>query len=260
MKKNNTLSNYIFAAISTSLCFNAAQAATWSDTNVEILQGGSDVYDFGTGDFDTTMTTITLEHASGWEYGDNYFFVDIYKENTSAPDDSTTVYSEYYTNLSLSKITGKSFSAGIIKDVALHGGINAGNDFQVLTYGINLNLDLPGFSYAAVSISVYDDVAGAVHRADGDKSYIVTPVWGFPFEIGNTKWMFDGFVDFIGERGGSTKSSILAQPHILFDLGHSLFDDAGKLYIGLEYSWWKNKYGLDLPIERHPQFMIQYNL
>tara|TARA_R110002167_G_scaffold66988_1_gene189374 strand:- start:285 stop:1070 length:786 start_codon:yes stop_codon:yes gene_type:complete len=261
MKKNNTLMNCLFVALTSSISFNAAQAAIWGDTNIEILQGvSSDVYDFSTEDFDTTLTTITLEHASGWEYGDNYFFVDIYKEDTSAPDDTTTVYSEYYTDLSLSKITGMSLSKGIFQDLTLHAGLNAGNDFQAAIYGIRTDWNLPGFSYAKVSFSVYDDIAGAVHRADGDKTYIVTPVWGLPFEIGGTKWMFDGFVDFIGERGGSTKSSILAQPHLLFDLGHSLFNDAGKFYIGVEYSWWKNKYGIDLPTEKNLQLMIQYTL
>ena len=48
----------------------AAQSASWSSTNVQILHGTT--YEVGRRE----RGIMTLEHASVWAYGDNFFFFD----------------------------------------------------------------------------------------------------------------------------------------------------------------------------------------
>ena len=43
----------------------------WITSNVQLLHGGN----FELGDKD--RTTVTVEHANGWKYGKNFFFVDV---------------------------------------------------------------------------------------------------------------------------------------------------------------------------------------
>ncbi len=53
------------------LTVNSVSAETWSNTEVQ-LQAFGELERVGTGGTADT-TIITLQHAGGWEYGDNFF-------------------------------------------------------------------------------------------------------------------------------------------------------------------------------------------
>ena len=58
----------------------SGQAAEWSNTEVHLQIGNLDVPSFaGGGSADHVI--YTLQHASGWKYGDNFFFVDVLDSN-----------------------------------------------------------------------------------------------------------------------------------------------------------------------------------
>ena len=85
-----------------------AYAATWSSTNVHYLYGWN---------FEPTLSkedhgTVALEHASGFAYGDNFFFLDVsngvLEDNTVA----STLYGQWNPRFSLSKITGMALAMG----------------------------------------------------------------------------------------------------------------------------------------------------
>ena len=57
------------------------------------------------------------------------------------------------------------------------------------------------------------------------------------------------------EFGNHVKSWILAQPQFRLDLGKALAGAAGRLFIGLEYQYWRNKLGTDND-ESLPQFLL----
>ncbi len=79
----------------------SAQAADWSDTEFHLQIGNLDAPAFAGGGSARHMI-YTLQHASGWTYGDNFFFVDIVdSRQPGAPD--MDFYSEAYANLSLGK-------------------------------------------------------------------------------------------------------------------------------------------------------------
>ena len=41
----------------------------WTASNIQLLYGSD--FEFG----DRDRTTVTVEHANGWKYGQNFFFV-----------------------------------------------------------------------------------------------------------------------------------------------------------------------------------------
>lgn len=256
---------YTCLTLATGLGSHASQGADWSLTTVQFLNGANnETIDFtlpGGPGAGATQDTITLEHVSSWKYGENYFFVDFYQRDNEDGSEETTVFGEYYSNFKLGKIFGKTEPiAGPLTDVAIQVGTNWGNDIQWITYGLNTYWNIPGVAYFSLAVAAIEDTKGPVHQAGGDTGFQITPVWSVPFDIGNTKWQFNGFVDYISDRGLNTEDQILTQPKLLFDLGHTLFNDTGKLFVGIEYSYWKNKFGLDLPTERNPQLMIQWNM
>jgi len=219
----------------------------WTSSNVQLLYGS----DFELGDPD--RTTVTVEHANGWKYGQNFFFVDVITHN----DIGVEVYAEAYSYLSFNKITGTEMSLGPIKDIALLAGINISNKpendhFKAYLAGLSFDLSNKHFDYLQLDIAAFksDDVSNRYGLQ-------FTPVWSYPFAIGSANFKFRGFADF---RTANTNNSgnfhILAQPQVLLDIGELAGQKKETVYIGTEYTYWHNKFGIKDVEESVVQAMI----
>jgi hypothetical protein len=82
-------------------------------------------------------------------------------------------------------------------------------------------------------------------------------VWSFPFTLLETKFKFRGFLDL---KNGSTNAAgnitMLAQPQLLMDVGDLLNAQADVFFIGMEYSYWVNKFGIEGVDESAVQGML----
>ncbi len=227
------------------------QAAEWSTTNVQLLYG--DGYELG----DNAMAIMTLEHANGWKYGDNFFFVDV----SNPLDKGTGFYGEFSPRLSLGKISGKDLSFGIVKDVLLAGTLEMGEDLRAYLVGVGFALDLPKFAFADVNL-YYRESERDWLAEQTDAGAQVTIDWLLPFELGGQKLAFEGFADYAwGEKGGSAPKAdnLVAGPRLLIDAGN-WFGAPGTLQIGVEYQIWRNKYGVKGFDEDIPQAMVKWTM
>jgi len=186
----------------------------------------------------------TLQHASGWKYGDNFFFVDVVDSRQPGSPD-IDFYSEAYANLSLGKITGGRVGAGLVSAVGLIGGFNWAADANVRKYvaGIRLALDLEGFAFANLDIAaLVDDSEGFASGGAPaeDNTVLVDFNFARPFKIGNADFSIEGHIEYVGERtnefGGTVESWILAQPQLQWHLND-------RIALGIEYQLWMNKLG-----------------
>lgn len=259
MKIKNIVAS--LALTSSVLLSTGTLAETWSSTEVH-LQALGELERVGTGGTADT-TIITFQHAGGWEYGDNFFFVDHlrYSVNDDANfpvDDSSEFYGEWYSNFSLGAITGNDMSFGIVKDVGIVAGLNFAPevDSSWILPGVRFALDLPGFAFAQVDVTSYIHQGGGSADSsvftvvDEDSSFMIDFAWAYPFKIGNTSWSVEGHLEYIDGRQQTSnfgtselESWILFQPQIRLDLGEALGNKAGKLFVGIEYQYWKNKLG-----------------
>jgi nucleoside-specific outer membrane channel protein Tsx len=228
-----------------------SQASEWSTTNVQLLYG--DGYELG----DNSMAIMTLEHANGWKYGDNFFFLDV----TNPTAKGTSYYAEFSPRLSLGKITGKEMKFGIVKDVLLAGTQEMGEDLRATLLGVGLALDLPKFAFADLNLYYRKS-----HRdwlaAQTDGGAQLTIDWLLPFNLGNQKLAFEGFADYAwGEKGGSAPKAdnLVAGPRLLIDAGN-WFGAPGAVQIGVEYQIWRNKFGVKGFDEEIPQVMIKWTM
>jgi nucleoside-specific outer membrane channel protein Tsx len=233
-----------------------AEAADWSSTNVQLLHGTSYADDFGIDD--EKKTIFTFEHADGWKYGDNFFFVDVSNPET----EGTAYYAEFSPRLSLGKLAGgEPWSFGIVKDVLLSGTIEMGQDLHANLLGIGLALDLPKFAFADFNLYArksYRDFAAE----DTDTGWQITIDWLLPFNIGGSKWAFEGFADYAwGEEGGSApkEDNLITAPRLLVDIGDA-WGAPGHLQFGVEYQIWRNKFGIDGVDEDVPQVMVKWTI
>ena len=248
-------------ALTAALNAPMVSAEIWGNTEVQ-LQALGELERPGTGGTADT-TIITFQHAGGWEYGDNFFFMDYsrYSVNNDANfpvADSSELYGEWYSNFSLGAISGNDLSFGPVKDIGVVAGFNFAPevDSAWVLPGVRFSLDLPGFAFAQI------DVTGYIHQGGGsadspvftvvdeDSSFMVDFAWAYPFKIGSTSWSIEGHLEYIDGRTqvnnfGTTEleSWILFQPQIRLDLGEVLGQKAQRLFVGIEYQYWKNKLG-----------------
>lgn len=133
----------------------------------------------------------------------------------------------------------------------LAGELNVSPVGNIYLYGIGFNLKLPGFAYFGLNLYVRD------MRTISGKSYQISPYWSLPFTVGSLKMTFDGFLDYAGHEG-NTVANLLTQPQLLVDIGN-MWGAPNTLYAGIEYQYWKNKYGVDGVNESLPQAMVKWN-
>ncbi len=197
-----------------------------------------------------TQHTLTFEHASGWTWGDVFMFVD-YKWNESQDDHDAgrTYYGEFSPRLSLGKVSGTDMSFGPIKDVLVAFTYERGED-EVQNYllGPAVDLAVPGFDRFAIN-TYYRKPDGIRNKASGQ--WQITPTWAMTVPVGNSDILFDGYIDWVVNDAGNEGSAdyqsknLHINPQVKYDLGKAVYQKAGQLYVGIEYDYWSDKYGID---------------
>lgn len=226
----------------------------WTNTEIQYLHGSNYQQPFNSNAIGQSIITVT--HSDGWKFGRNFFFMDTLFTENGQPS-QTDVYGEAYSSLSLGKILGKDLSFGIFKDVNATIGVNAGerldnskSDVRIALYGATIDFNLPFFAFFTVDILNHVPLEPTMQGA----SVQITPVWNLPFSIANTKWSFEGFLDFIGSKNNASYN-VLTQPQLRLDVG-DLVGESGHFYAGIEYQYWHNKYGIKGLNESVPQALL----
>jgi nucleoside-specific outer membrane channel protein Tsx len=259
----STMLGAILALLASShpaLAQGESQSQGFSSWNAQLAYG-TEFHQPGTSR-DVAMVIGTLENTTAWSWGSSYFFTDILQSDGSDRH-AREVYAEWYPSASLSKLSGASLAAGPLRDISATLAVNAGTKSTgaaplVILPGLTFDLNLPGFRFFSIGAYAYVD-RGRISGADNgchSTSYQVTPAWSLPFSIGAVKLSFDGFADFIGSHGQCARQ-LLTQPQLKVDLG-ALRARPGKLYVGVEWQRWDNKYGIEGLDENLPQLLAQW--
>ncbi|MDH4185297.1 MAG: nucleoside-binding protein [Nitrospinota bacterium] len=244
-----------------------ASAASWSVNELHYQRGDLLTPSFAGGQKSAT-DILTFQHASGWEYGDNFYFIDFLRDDKKDGFNDYDFYCELYVNFSLGKIFGVGLAFGPIKDIGLLAGVNAGADANVLKFlpGIRISWDISGFAFLNLDMAAYMEagpgIASGGALAESD-SYYVDINWAYPFHIGSHGFSIEGHAEYIGKRtnelGYDVEGWILAQPQLRYDLGGA-FNAQGKVFIGLEWQYWMNKLGDGASDENQVQFLFVWRL
>lgn len=236
----------ILPFLASLIFFSTSEAAppSWRASNFQVLFGNQ--YEIGP----ATRESITIEHASSWRWGESYFFTNVFNRR----DVGTELYAEFYPRLSWQAVTGSRPTVPFLTDMSLVAGINAGNlprqdPFTAYLAGIGFKFDAPMMDYLKLDLMAF--------KSDNIKTtgIQVSPIWGMQFELGRSRFLFKGFLDWQSHRATGGEETVLTQPQLLLDIGH-FYGHTNQFYAGVEYSYWYNKFGIDGVIERVPQAMI----
>ncbi|MFL9811953.1 hypothetical protein D7241_01710 [Stutzerimonas sp. VN223-3] len=220
----------------------------WQNNSLTYLYGKDFKVDAG-----EIQQTVTFEHASGWSWGDMFLFVDNKWYNGLTGNDGHTYYGEFSPRLSLGKITGQEMSFGPIKDVLLaatyeRGESTDGVPNQNYLLGPAVDLAVPGFDRFNINV-YYRKPDGTTGKPSGQ--WQITPTWAMTIPVGKSDILFDGFIDWVVNDAGSERrgdfvsKNLHINPQIKYDLGKALDGEPGKLYVGIEYDYWSDKYGIE---------------
>ncbi len=211
----------------------------WSDFSLSLLKGS----DYEVGDADRDV--LTVEHVSGHNWGDSFFFVDRLKSDNG----DTETYFELSPRVSLSYLTGSKMSAGIVKDVFIattwEGGQSGAGGFDNYLVGVGLSLDVPGFQY-------FDANIYSANNDGGNDDEQLTLTWGVPFSLGTTDFLYDGFIDHTNSDIKETNFT----SQLKWNVG-KLVKSASPIYLGIEYSYWNNKFAIDGVKEKNVALLLK---
>ncbi|ARU90715.1 outer membrane protein OmpK [Pseudomonas sp. M30-35] len=209
-----------------------------------------------------SQSTFTFEHASGWVWGDVFYFIDyINADNTQSrgsfsnntfkqKEHNTFYYMEFSPRVSLSWLTGQDLSAGPLKDVKAaftYEKGEGGPGTENYLYGLGFDWNVPGFAFFQTNlyqVKINKQVFFADSNSNGYTTQL-TVAGAYPFTIGDQDFLIDGFLDWRAPSDeAGTQTSVGSSIQIKWDAGKALFNQERKLYVGTELNMWHNKYGV----------------
>jgi nucleoside-specific outer membrane channel protein Tsx len=241
------------------------QAADWSDTSLSWRYGNSFREPYNTEDISKHILALT--HASGYKYGSNFFNVDFLMSDKKDPaslsqsSGAQEAYIVYRNTLDFGKIQGKDIKFGAVRGVGLTLGfdVNTKNDVgynsrkRMLVAGPTLMWDVPGFLNTSLLIleesnapsGAFAPISGVTGRYHYKTHPMLTAAWGIP--VGQNL-SFEGYANFIASKGsdevgGDTAAETNIDMELMFDVGAATGGSKNMFKVGLEYQYWKNKFG-----------------
>ncbi|MBM7062880.1 nucleoside-binding protein [Pseudomonas sp. UL073] len=258
---NNTLKS---TALLTLLAAGGdAMALEWMNNSVGFRYGKEFTNPNNPNDIAKRIYSFT--HASGYQYGSNYFNLDVFLSDSNDPRKGTDhggseVYGVYRHQLFASRVFDRKFDNALVKDYALTLGFDANRNNNLasakkraLVFGPTLKLNTAGFTDFSVLYykeKNHSGIPNAKHPDHTfDATYMLSLAWMRPFEIGGHAAKFQGFVNHVGDKGEDYNDKDTA-PETLMRAALMVAARPGKnvkpnLYFGVGYEYWHNKFGVD---------------
>lgn len=214
----------LLGALSLSLQANTV----WQDVRVSALDGNN--YRLGSAE----RQIYTFEHAGRFSWGDSFFFLDHIRSRHGDRDN----YAEWAPRYRLDGLSSR-LGSSLFPRFYLASTLEMSSQATHKLLGLGTDVVVPGFSF--VQVNLY-------RRLNEDKAdnWQTTISFGRPFELSGQQLLWDGFIDWF-----STSTDQRASVNFTSQLKWLLSPLLGieqKLYLGIEYVWWRNKFGLaDLP-------------
>lgn len=217
--------------------------AAWQDFSVTLLRGTGYTVDYSLRSDDSTRDVITVEYAAGYAWGDLFTFVD-----RLASDRHQELYWELQPRVALTPWLGEANTpVGPVEDYFLATTLEVANfddpdslsassgSFTNVLVGLGISWNVPGFRY------MHSNVYRAINEAEAN-DYQLTLAWARPFVFGEHRFLYDGFIDW-SSSARDHRASLNWTSQLKHDAG-ALWDSPETLYWGIEYVYWRNKFGI----------------
>jgi nucleoside-specific outer membrane channel protein Tsx len=241
-------------------------AANWSDTFVGYQYSNQfrDPGLLGT----QVKNRLELSGAAGWDYGTNFFDVNMLSATKSAPANTSTgqpapgapgnteVYVVYRSSFDLGKIFKTNLGFGPVREVDFTVGFDFDSQDNHFASNKKLMMAGPQFGFD-VSHGFWNLGIGACREAnyngvvqqevDFRTQFIVWTAWHKGFDLG-VPVTFKGWMNYVGAKGKDgfgvdTKPETVGDLYLLADISSLFGRKPGAIFIGPGFEYWNNKFG-----------------
>lgn len=236
------LSIALFLSLPAMLSSAQAQA-NWQDFSITLLHGSDYTVDYSLTTDDSTRTVITMEYAAGYGWGDLFTFID-----HLASAHHQELYWELQPRVALSPWFGAPPAfASAMEEYFIATALEVANfddpdgltpssgSFSNHLLGVGASWKAPGFHYLHTNIY-------RAFNGEEDDDYQLTIVWAKAFSIKGHRFLYDGFIDW-SSATADHHASLNWTSQLKHDIG-SLMGKPNRLYWGIEYVYWRNKFGI----------------
>ncbi|MEA2738324.1 MAG: hypothetical protein QOH05_1631 [Acetobacteraceae bacterium] len=286
------LRHLLFAATLVAGATQAYAQGNFSDTSIGFRDGWTQSNVGGNPQTarDVNKAIVNLGHFDVWDYGSNFFNVDILFSDGNEPANnssagSTEFYAVYRGQFSPDKLFGLNTAFGPFSAINIEIGGDAETENtqfapakKLLVAGPHFHLALPaGFLNIGVPISKewnhngFSGCPSACGRG-GPVDFDPTPefefVWLYPLSFTGLPLDFRGFMNIVLPKGkdgfgANTYTEILARPQLQLDIGSMLFHKPHKPDVYFAVELWEHKFGASSKTagseEVAPEFGIEYH-
>jgi len=183
---------------SSMLCLGSFSSMSYSNSNNQDRTPDETIVSGG-------LQRYTFQHFAPFSYGSNFVLGEMSTANFESQSQANA-FMAWNPSLSLSKLSDKNISWGIIKDVSLSFGLERGYDYKAEMGGLGLSLDIPSFNYVKVNI-LYK------HNNVNSDNHQLVLAWDKAFVLG-VPWRFTGFMIHSGTDMGT---SYMAEPQLMLE-------------------------------------------
>jgi hypothetical protein len=243
-----------------------ALAGDWSDNAIGWRYGNKFREPFNNQDISKNIFSYT--HASGSEYGSDFFNVDVLISDSKDPSGATSTtgaietYVVYRHTFDIGKISSREIKFGLVRGFGITGGFDFNDKHDIdynsrkrmLALGPTFMMDVQGFlNFSLLLLWESNNPSISPGAFDpgypGQRYYYKThadlnAAWAVP--MSSLPISFEGFGDYIGAKGRDELGNQTAPE---FDIDMKLMHDVAvsagraKFRLGLEYQYWHNKFG-----------------
>lgn len=248
-------------AVGIACAAGTVQAADWSDTFIGYRYGNE--FREPNNTHDVTKSVLQIGHVSGYAFGQNFLNLDVLQSDRNDPaqgggSGATEFYLTYRHQLQFGKALSKDLSFGPVKDVALTAGfdLNTKNTAvaprkRLWVIGPTLKFNVPGFldvSLLAAQESNHNGLGTVSKNVNFDPQLMLNVSWGIPFQAGPVPMKFQGFLNYLTEKGKdyngvNTAPETLMRASLMVDAGQMAFGRKNLFWVGVGYEYWNNKFG-----------------
>jgi hypothetical protein len=243
-----------------------SHAADWSDTSIGFRTGSKFAEPFNPNDIKKNI--VNLNHVSGYKYGSNFFNADFLVSDEKDPggagssNGAQEIYIVYRHTLDIEKTFGTAVKYGPVRGKGATQGfdVNTKSDApynskkRMLVVGPTFFMDVPGFLNVGLywlkeSNAPYNTFSKVSTPRYSYKGHgMLNLAWAIPLGK-DTGFSFEGFANFIASKGknefgGDTAAETNIDMQVMYDVG-ALAGAPRKFKVGIEYQYWKNKFGND---------------
>ena len=185
--------------------------------------------------------TVSLAYASGHSWGDTFTYLD----TTFFRDDERTysLFGETAARWSLMDAE-EDRSHRTVADVLVAASLEFGSGtVETFTLGPSIDLNVSGLDYLQFGLMRRESVnRSGFNNSDG---WQFVPTWSLTIPAGGSEWVIDGFAKWIFATDRSDyHRNFQFSPQLKYNVGKHVSGADARMYLGIEYYYWSNKYGV----------------